>query len=159
RYVSTTNCVPCQVEHARRNGGWRARPSAKAYLEKARTVVEARGGVLLSTQYISAKAKLNVRCGDKHEFAASLDSLTRGTWCRECKRQQQIRRMIAQYRGIEELREFAREQHRGDCLAIKPTPMLSKVSWKCSKSEHPPFLAVVAKVVHSGQWCPMCWQE
>jgi hypothetical protein len=36
--------------------------------------------------------------------------------------------------------------------------MLSKVTWKCAKDEHPAFTAVIAKVVHSGQWCPACWQ-
>ena len=35
--------------------------------------------MLLSTEYASAKVKLNVRCGDRHEFAASPDSLARGT--------------------------------------------------------------------------------
>ena len=159
RYVSTTNCVVCQTERARRNGAWRARPLRETYLEKVRTVVERRGGVLLSTEYVSAKVKLNVRCGDRHEFAASPDSLARGTWCPKCKRQKHSERMSANYRSIEELREFARDHHGGDCLATSPRPVLSKASWKCSKSKHPPFLAVIAKVVLSGQWCPLCWQE
>ena len=159
RYVSTTNCVPCQVEHARRHGRWQARPSKKTYLEKARTLVERRGGVLLSTEYVSAKAKLKVRCGDQNEFEVSPDGLAHGIWCRECKRQKHSERMRASYRSVEELREFARDHHGGDCLASKPKPMLSKVSWKCSKSEHPPFPAVIAKVIHTNQWCPLCWQE
>jgi hypothetical protein len=36
--------------------------------------------------------------------------------------------------------------------------MLSKVSWKCCKPE-PICFAVIAKVIHSAQWCPQCWQE
>src|SRR5215831_20986514 len=58
RYVSTTNCAACQVEHARNNGGWGARPSRQEYLAKARELVESRGGTLLSTTYVSAKSKL-----------------------------------------------------------------------------------------------------
>ena len=159
RYVSTTNCVPCQAEHARRSGGWRARPSEEILLERVRAAVKRRGGVLLSTDYVSAKAKLKIRCGNQHDFAASPDALSHGRWCSTCKRQRHSERMRVNYRGVEELREFARDQHGGDCLATKPGPMLSKVSWKCGKPEHPPFVAVIAKVIHSAQWCPLCWQE
>lgn len=68
RYVSTGNCVECQVEHARRNGGWDARPPKAEYLRIVRELVEKRGGVLLSAEYVSAKSKLRVRCDRGHEF-------------------------------------------------------------------------------------------
>jgi hypothetical protein len=61
RYVSTMNCVACQVEHARRNGGWQARPSRAMYLDEVRKRIEQQGGVLLSTEYVSAKTSLNIR--------------------------------------------------------------------------------------------------
>jgi hypothetical protein len=159
RYVSTTNCVPCQGEHARRLGGWQARPSSETYLEKVRKIVEQRGGVLPATKYVSANTKLKVRCDDHHEFEISPDNLARGKWCGECKRQKHAKRMATNYRSVEELRKFARDHHGGDCLATKPNPMLSKAMWTCRNSEHPPFPAVIAKVIHSGQWCPLCWQE
>jgi hypothetical protein len=159
RYVSVTNCVVCQVEHARRRGGWQARPSRETYLDEVRKIVEQRGGVLLSVGYVSAKTKLKIRCGDQHEFEITPDNLKHGKWCRECKWQKQSQRMAANYRSVEELRAFARQHHGGDCLATKPSQMLSKVMWKCSKSEHPPFPAVIAKAIHSGQWCPLCWQD
>ena len=62
RHASTTNCVQCQVEHARRNGGWKARPSKEEFLQMARELVEGKGGELLSTEYVSAKSKLEVGC-------------------------------------------------------------------------------------------------
>jgi len=159
RYTRGTSCVVCQVEHARRLGGWRARPADETFLEKARKIIERHGGVLLSTEYVSAKTKVCVRCTHNHEFEISPDNLRRGKWCRECKRQNHLRRIAAKLRTREELRDFARQRHGGDCLATKPTPMLSKVLWKCSKPEHGSFWAVIAKVIHSGQWCPQCWQE
>lgn len=159
RYVSTTNCVTCQVEHARRNGGWRARPPKATYLDDARKRIERRGGFLLSTEYVSAKTKLKVRCADNHDFSIAADSLKRGSWCPDCKRQKQSKRMAANYWGVAELREFARARHGGDCLAIEAGPMLSKLIWKCNASAHPPFPAILAKVIHSGQWCPLCWQD
>jgi hypothetical protein len=79
RYVSTTNCVPCQVEHARRNGGWKARPSKGEFIQAARELVEGKGGELLCTEYVSAKSKLEVRCKRKHVFKISPDSLLGAT--------------------------------------------------------------------------------
>jgi hypothetical protein len=159
RYVSTTNCVACQVEHARRNGGWQARPSKAAFLEECRQKIEQRRGALLSTEYVAAKKKLKVRCAVGHEFAMTPDNLDHGRWCSECTRQKQARRVAANFRPVEDLRKFALDRHGGDCLAIGPSKMLSKVTWKCSNTKHPPFQAQIAKVIHAGQWCPACWQE
>jgi hypothetical protein len=100
-----------------------------------------------------------VRCADNHEFDITPDNLKRGKWCPGCKRQNHLKRMAANFRSVEELREFARQRHGGDCLANSPSSMLSKVVWKCGNPEHAPFRAVVAKVFHSGQWCRACWQE
>src|SRR5947209_2400392 len=58
RYTSTTNCLRCQVEHARRRGGWTARPTPEAYLEIARKVAKKKGGAVLSTKYVSARSKI-----------------------------------------------------------------------------------------------------
>jgi len=120
---------------------------------------EVKRGVLLSTEYVSAKADLNVRCANGHEFPITADNLKHGRWCGVCKGQKQSKRYALNFRSVESLREFARQHHGGDCLATEPKPMLSKAWWKCSKDEHPAFPAVIAKVIHSGQWCPVCWQE
>jgi hypothetical protein len=158
RYVTNTNCVACQRDHARRCGGWQARPSSAAYLEEARKRIKQHGGILLSTVYVSAKTKLRIQCGVGHEFEVTPDNLKRERWCPECKRQSHSKRMALKLWSVEKLRLFARERHGGDCLANAPAPMLSKVIWKCRKDEHPPFKAVIAKVLR-GQWCPVCWQE
>jgi hypothetical protein len=136
-----------------------ARPSTTAYLDDARRICEARGGVLLSTEYVSAKTSLSIRCAAGHSFAATADNLKHGRWCPECKRQNQSRRFALNFWSVDKLREFARSRHSGDCFATTPSPMLSKVAWKCFKDGHPSFEAVIAKVVHGGQWCPTCWQE
>jgi hypothetical protein len=44
----------CQTEHARRRGGWNARPSTAAYLDEAREMCESSGGVLLSTEVVES---------------------------------------------------------------------------------------------------------
>ena len=159
RYVSTTQCVACQLDHARKSGGWQARPSKEEYFKEAVKLCEQRGGTLLSTEYASAKGKLIARCGNGHEFRISGDNLKQDRWCPKCKLENQTSRMAAQRASVDELRQFVRNRHGGDCLAILPSSVLSKVMWKCSKAEHRSFEAVIAKVIHSGQWCPACWQE
>src|SRR5262245_45919538 len=141
RYVSTTNCVACQAEHARRYRGWQARPSKATYLDQARKRIEQRGGVLLSTKYVSAKMSLKVRCAAGHEFDVTPDNLRHGRWCSGCKWKNQSKRLALKFRSVEELRQFARDRHGGDCWVTTPAPMLSKVIWKCAKAEHPPFEA------------------
>jgi hypothetical protein len=165
RYVSTTNCVPCQVEHGRRNGGWKARPSREDFLRLARERVEANGGVLLSTDYASAKSKLKVQCKRGHVFEISADNLRGGKWCRECKGINESERHAANRRTVEEMREFARREHGGDCLAKEPALSTDKVEWMC-KNGHK-FMGAVCKVMtairlsasgetRKGTWCPGC---
>jgi len=114
---------------------------------------------LLSKEYVSAKTKLHVRCADSHEFDITADNLSHRRWCPECKRQNQRKRLAINFRTVEEMRKFAFDRHGGSCLATASSPMLSRVTWKCNNREHPSFEAVLAKVIHSGQWCPACWQE
>jgi hypothetical protein len=156
RYTSTTNCVECQVEHARSKGGWIARPSKEKRLQLVRRQVESRGGVLLSTKYVSAKSKLKARCEQGHEFEASADNLKRKKWCPKCKHAQHSKRMAAGFRSADELKTFARQRHAGDCLAEAPIGMLTRVAWRCANPAHKPFLATLAHVMHSGTWCPEC---
>jgi hypothetical protein len=95
RYVSTNNCVPCQVEHARRLGGWKARPSKEEFLQRVRDKVEKEwGGVLLSSEYIKAKSDLNIQCPKGHLFSAKWSDLKQKQRCPcpHCKREKHSQR-------------------------------------------------------------------
>ncbi len=159
RYTSTTNCVECQAAHARRAGGWTARPPTGARLQIVRKAIESRGGSLLSTEYVSAKSKLKVRCAQGHEFEATADNLKRKRWCPVCKHAGHSKRMEAGFRAIEDLKAFARDRHDGDCLATSPVGMNTHVLWRCAIPAHKPFPATPAHVVSSGSWCPECDAE
>ncbi len=159
RYTSTTNCVECQAAHARKNGGWIARPMKETRLQIVRDLIENRGGGLLSTKYVSAKSKLIVRCDQGHEFEATADNLKRNRWCPTCKHARHSKRMSAGFRSVDELKAFARQQHQGDCLASSPVGVLTRIPWRCAIPAHNPFLATTAHVMHSGTWCPECDAE
>jgi hypothetical protein len=102
RYVSTTQCVICQLEYTRKNSGHQARPSKSAYLTRARTTIEAWGGVLLSSEYVSAKTKLEVYCPRGHEFLITPDDLKRGKRCPKCNRENQSKRLAAKFRSVQD---------------------------------------------------------
>ena len=143
--------------HAEMAAGARA-PQSRSISHKHEISLRCEGGTLLSTKYVPAKSKLHVRCDRGHKFESNFDRLKQGKWCPRCKSENHAQRMTADLRPVEELREFARRHHGSDCLALTLSPMLTKVSWKCANNEHPPFEATIAKVMHSGQWCPTCWQ-
>jgi hypothetical protein len=159
RYVSTTQCSQCLLEHARTHGGWNARPSKDEFLGRVRAIVDRRGGTLLSKEYVSARDKLSVRCDHGHKFEMTSDNLTQGRWCPVCKRNNHSARQVAKHRSVEWLRDFARREHGGDCLATEPAAMQSQVPWKCSNVTHPLFLARIVNVVHKGNWCRACDAE
>ena len=149
----------------RRNGAWKARPSKGEFILAARELVEGKGGELLSTEYVSAKSKPEVRCKRKHVFKISPDSLRAGKGCPECWQIDLSERHKANRWTIEEMREFARRVHRGDCLAEEPALSTDKVEWVCKHGHK--FVAAVCKVMparrlsasgetHKGTWCPGC---
>ena len=162
RYVSTNNCVPCQVEHARRLGGWKARLSKEEFLQRVRDKVEKEwGGVLLSSEYVKAKSDLNIQCPKDHLFSATWSDLKQKQRCPcpDCKREKDSQRMHANLRTVKELRKFARIEHEGDCLGTSPVPMNTKVLWQCKNPLHKPFPACVSNVFYQGNWCPVCDAE
>jgi hypothetical protein len=159
RYVSTTQCAQCQLEHARTSGGWNARPAKDEFLGRLKAIVDRRGGTLLSKEYVSARDKLSIRCEHRHEFEVTPDNLARGRWCPVCKRNNHSARQVAKYRSVEWLRDFARKTHGGDCLATRPAGMHTRVPWTCSDATHPVFSTRVVNVVHKGNWCPACDAE
>ena len=159
RYTSTSNCARCQLEHARKNGGWNARPSKEEYMQIARDIAQRHGGTVLSARYESARSKITIRCRRGHEFAVTPDNLKRGRWCSTCKSVEQSERVAKKFRTVRELCEFASREHGGDCLATSPTRMHARVPWKCSDPSHEPFVASISNVIHAKQWCPTCWAE
>src|SRR4029077_20344675 len=110
RYVSSPNCAKCLVEHARKYGGWKARPEKGVFLNSMRKIVEKRGGTLLSKTYVTAKAKLRVRCGRGHAFAVTPDNLRHGRWCPTCKFEDHGKRQAAKFLAVATLNAIARER-------------------------------------------------
>ncbi len=67
--------------------------------------------------------------------------------------------MAANFRTVEQLRKFARDEHEGDCLANSPVSMNEMAPWKCKNPLHKPFTARLRNVLHQGNWCRACDDE
>lgn len=54
-------------------------------LERLQKVAESKGGVLLSTEYVNSKTKVELRCADGHTWRATpLAIVHHDTWCKQC---------------------------------------------------------------------------
>jgi hypothetical protein len=157
RYTSTNQCTECQLEHARKNGGWNARPSRAEFLTRARKLVEDQGGVLFDKKFITAKSKLRACCSRGHEFKISYDHLRRGDWCRNCGNGTSARKRIRH--TPDQLAKWAFHNHGGACLTTELVRAHARVLWKCSNPKHEAFEMTISNVIHGGAWCPACWRE
>ena len=53
-------------------------------LDIERSIVESKGGILLSDRYINCDSKLDVVCDKGHIFSSTSSYLKQGTWCKYC---------------------------------------------------------------------------
>lgn len=54
-------------------------------IRQVREFIKARGGNLLSKEYVNARNKLDIACANNHEFQINWNSLSsKGSWCRYC---------------------------------------------------------------------------
>lgn len=91
--------------HNIRAGSWcyecskKTRIKNRLGIELCQQAAESKGGKCLSEEYVNSGTKLNWRCAEGHEWAATPDSVLRiGTWCPKCsgKRAWETRRQRTQ---------------------------------------------------------------
>ena len=135
----------------RRRGTWcpkcynyRRHFRAKGGIEEMRTLAIARGGVCMSSEYISSKAKLIWRCAQGHRWQALATSVVQGTWCPLCARNQRL--------GLSQLQDIA-SSRGGACLSEEYLNERTALSWRCSYGHR--WKATPSKVKR-GSWCPLC---
>lgn len=120
--------------------------------EKYNKIVKARGGVLLSTAYVNAKVKLEVKCSnsDHPPWRIKSTRLTEGGWCRKCS---DITNGLNHIKDkTKDLTEIAKRME-GTIEYFKYTGL--KCLCKCTcKFGH--SWEIKAGSLLSGKWCPNC---
>ena len=74
-----------------------------APLERIRKIVEAKGGALLSTNYVNSRTKVSVRCSQGHTWDTTPVALVHaGSWCKRCAcRNTAVRAAAARANGLQ----------------------------------------------------------
>lgn len=117
-------------------------------LERLRSLVDVKGGLLLTRLYQGLSVKVAVRCAQRHLFTITGARLVRGGWCAECAHDN--KRL-----GIERARQVA-AAHGGQCLSSAYRNATSHLRWLCERGhEWSTGLGVVLR----GHWCPECAWE
>lgn len=121
------------------------------YYNRAKAIVEARGGVLLSTFYTYAKHKLKVACGKHDPCEITARHLTDGHYCGKCGHESKS----AGAASLQDLQRYA-ASHGGTCLATSYVRGTDIQPWKCHQPHHPVFHATWNGIGTSKSWCKPC---
>ena len=76
-------------------------------------VAAARGGKCLAEGYTNSQARLEWQCGLGHRWRSSLNSVTQGAWCPQCKAEERAEaRATRQANGSAAAHSTAMSQNR-----------------------------------------------
>lgn len=120
-----------------------------------RSVVESRGGLILSREYVDSQSKLRYRCAEGHEWEAVPSSVMQGKWCPRCARlydeQHERRRRTV-------LRRLQREARKRGGAMLSPTFISSKTRhrFRCARGH---TWEAKAESIDAGVWCLACKEE
>jgi hypothetical protein len=122
-------------------------------LEKMKQIAVERQGKCLSTEYINSRSKLLWVCQDGHQWYASSNNISNGTWCPHCSAEHVNNK---RKRTIEDLKAYALSKG-GVCVSSDLPSQTTKVLWCCDKGHE--WLATPQSVMGSKNWCPICGVE
>ena len=106
-------------------------------------IAHRKGGRCLSSQYLGAKGKVNVECGEGHQWSASATAIRSGGWCPYC---------AGQRKNADDLHEIALSKG-GRCLSSEYKNANTPMKFRCANS-HQWFARPTN--IRSGTWCPKC---
>lgn len=127
-------------------------------LNKAKSHAKDKGGLCLSTSYISRNEKLTWKCSNSsHDSWESKfkNVMSNGNWCPQCKFEKlAIRNSLKN--GLEVAQDYA-ETKGGVCLSTAYLNNSTKMVWRCSEGHE--WEANCSNVITCGNWCPKCAKE
>jgi hypothetical protein len=116
-------------------------------LEEIQQVALYRGGVLISTEIVNSKTKVEWQCSNGHTWQATPSKVKNGSWCPICSNHRPI--------SIEDMRQIALDRG-GICESTEIVNSKTKVKWRCANGHT--WLATPSHIKR-GTWCPMCSKQ
>jgi hypothetical protein len=122
----------------------------KLTLKDCREHAKGKGGECLSEEYVNTNTKMLWKCSEhNHPHWETTFGCVKngGHWCAICSGVAKL--------TIEECQEHAKRKG-GECLSKKYVTALTKMIWKCSEPDHPPWETTFSSLKNIGSWCPTC---
>lgn len=139
----------------------KTKPTNDQGLKKAQQYAKSRGGVCLSTEYITENKKVTLewKCSNQEHnswFGTVDNVMHKKTWCAKCefKKQSNTKK---DNQGLQKCQEYA-ENRGGKLLSTEYINQNTNVEWKCSNPEHTSWFAL-PKIVSRKTWCSLCSRE
>lgn len=112
-------------------------------------LAKARGGKVLSENYIKMHAKMTFECQFGHKFTSKCHDIhQKGTWCPKCAKNQRL--------TIEDLRTVA-DTHQGYLVTKIYLGLSIEHVWMCNGDHR--FKQTPQNVMYNNAWCPICTKE
>lgn len=148
--AATKRCPSCTVA--------RTTPSLntsrkKLTLNDLQQMALEKGGMLLSTEYVNARALLTWRCAQRHIWQATAGNIrSRNSWCPECARQ-------SRKLSLSDMHRLA-ETFDGECLSHQYISQHVKLQWRCRRGHifwlAPNNIARSPGGKRKPTWCQLC---
>lgn len=117
-------------------------------IDDLRRRAESRGGSCLSNTYKGVLTKHEWQCQYKHKWAATWDSVNRGSWCPCCSGN-----VIDSQQRLKWAKSIAKK-NGGECLSTRYERVHAKMRWRCASGHE--WESRYDHVVQGGSWCPKC---
>lgn len=131
-----------------------AKQPSKSFLHRFEKALQKRGGTLVSGKVGKLSEPHRFRCAKNHIFEQlPTKILSAGHWCAKCS---YAERADERRLGLEAAKRAA-EEHGGECLANDYENASQHALWRCKEGHE--WRAKFTAVIHSGTWCPECWNE
>lgn len=118
--------------------------SRKKDITEVRQFVEAKGGRLISTEYVNNASKLSVQCEKGHQWDISWSNIKNGYWCPICANNRK--------KPIDELRQFI-EDRGGNLLSTEYTGAHDHILVECDRGHH---WTTTWHSLQKESWCIYC---
>ncbi len=115
-------------------------------LQNLQKFAKDRGGKCLSIEYVNCKTKMLWECEEGHQWEATADNITNGSWCKKC-----VMNKRSVY-SLEGLNQIAKNKG-GKCISIEYENCKTKMLWECEERHQ---WEAAAKKIMEGTWCPYC---
>ncbi|MCL2020750.1 MAG: hypothetical protein FWG81_01240 [Betaproteobacteria bacterium] len=118
-------------------------------IKAMRKLARRHGGQCLSEIYVNVFRKLVWQCGAGHIWESPPNSVLRGRWCPQCRKE----RFIQEH--MEKLRAAAKAKG-GECLSSEYTDHRARLTWRCAKGH---IWQARSDAILGKGWCPVCRYE